>query len=1078
MAADSVQSLAPRPASAYPEAPALRLLCGLRISAGQAVNATASREPVTHEGRHHVQAVLALSGASRRGMGRDELVEVLWPKASATAGRNRLYHTVHLARQALSAVSWDDEWVMVRNARVMLDERVWCDLHQLERAGERSVGELSASELHDLVPLCNGDWMPQLDVGAIGEAVRTRVRTAQSSLLREAIVRSQSQGDTPALRELLQSLLRIQATDEWVHRELMRLDLAAGRRHAVLRTFDKLSRELSVQLGLRPSAQTIAVAAAAAAELQSPPSGGAPEAAARATSLVGREALIQSLVAQMSERAGLWNFTGLSGIGKTTLARAVAHRVAPAMADGVCVVNLGDLGAYESAASACVRTLGLTSSEQGDETELLVHAVQVRQMLLILDDIDAASDAHSLLARLPLDSMRARVIVTTRARVNLAQAEVVPVVLLPTPEPDATPAQALQSAGFALFQMRCPLASHELQSHAWQSEAVQLVRRLEGLPLAIELAAARTASMTPGEILRQIERSLRPLGDGPVDMQGRHRSLQASLDWSVKLLSEAARSGYGALAVFPGSFVRADVAGLMPAVGLPRSAADEVLDELIAAGLLARVQDEPRLRMLHLPRAHARAQAEARGQWKAVVTARLAEVCGWLDENPLEYESPQYAANLRRVMEIEDDAVSLLEHAQVHEPKQFVRMLVALCECWTTCGVFASVIRWVQRGIAAAQGLGLVEQELWLHANWVLALRREGQLTAAEEVSRALGPLCNQVSDQALVAFAIDTRTTALQSAGKSQEAVDLLKQTIARLGLREHSPGFWTLHASLWSLGSALPGVSVDLAPLRKRFAGSCMWPDILRTAFATWPTHDDFESLRAIADDLLASAKALRSKRFMLDGMWRRGACFLSLDQTAEGLQTFEDYYLTARGMGWSKGAAQAKRLMASLHLRNEDFSSAQACRSQLDDVAQPHASDAHGLAVPLLLAAVRVLEGDVAEAIRLLHTVPVDGLQRASDEDLVEWSEVAALVANRTGQAGLATELAIPMRRLDRSDDHVPIIRRFRDRHFGPGEDFRVRSAEELDELRQAIRAGLMKFYDFPFPAVAGEPAAAVN
>ena len=1043
------------------EAPRLHLLDRLRVGAGPSSEAPAG-EACGYEGRHHVQAVLALSGASRRGMGRDELVEVLWPKASATAGRNRLYHTVHLARQALSAVSWDDEWVMVRNARVMLDERVWCDLHQLERAGERSVGELSASELHDLVPLCNGDWMPQLDVGAIGEAVRTRVRTAQSSLLREAIVRSQSQGDTPALRELLQSLLRIQATDEWVHRELMRLDLAAGRRHAVLRTFDKLSRELSVQLGLRPSAQTIAVAAAAAAELQSPPSGGAPEAAARATSLVGREALIQSLVAQMSERAGLWNFTGLSGIGKTTLARAVAHRVAPAMADGVCVVNLGDLGAYESAASACVRTLGLTSSEQGDETELLVHAVQVRQMLLILDDIDAASDAHSLLARLPLDSMRARVIVTTRARVNLAQAEVVPVVLLPTPEPDATPAQALQSAGFALFQMRCPLASHELQSHAWQSEAVQLVRRLEGLPLAIELAAARTASMTPGEILRQIERSLRPLGDGPVDMQGRHRSLQASLDWSVKLLSEAARSGYGALAVFPGSFVRADVAGLMPAVGLPRSAADEVLDELIAAGLLARVQDEPRLRMLHLPRAHARAQAEARGQWKAVVTARLAEVCGWLDENPLEYESPQYAANLRRVMEIEDDAVSLLEHAQVHEPKQFVRMLVALCECWSVRGSVPIMTRWIQAAVSAAQALALVDRELALRTIWSHALRvREGAATA-EQCSQTMTPLLARVTDRATLTRAAAARCAALRSIGQARQGAEFLQQVFSQLALGPNDPGFWTLCMAMKECSCLPAGVEIDLDALRNRFAGSRMWLEILRVTYATLPDIGDWPRLLAIAEELIDCAAAMRAHAAWVSGITARAYCQLAMGDTAAALKSYHAGFQLAAETGWKNAMAAARLDAASVHVYLFDTDAATVCIDAASELLGHSSHVSVVVRIPLLRTMVRVLRGELPEAVREMLSVSPDQLEQVNEDDLSAWAEAGGLLSMRLGHAVLADNIVKALRYVDGDHDQIPAVRRFRNELFGPPEPVGSRSAAELNQTRRNLRTWLKELH----------------
>jgi DNA-binding SARP family transcriptional activator len=111
----------------------VRLLGGLRLAGVREGDATG------YESRHHVRAVLALAGSSSHGMLRDEMVELLWPNSRAEAARNRLYHTVHLARQALAVFAWDDEWLVVRNGRVLFDERVWCDVHELERAVETGV---------------------------------------------------------------------------------------------------------------------------------------------------------------------------------------------------------------------------------------------------------------------------------------------------------------------------------------------------------------------------------------------------------------------------------------------------------------------------------------------------------------------------------------------------------------------------------------------------------------------------------------------------------------------------------------------------------------------------------------------------------------------------------------------------------------------------------------------------------------------------------------------------------------------------------------------------------------------------
>ena len=1059
--------------------PALHLLGGLRLEG-------CTQLARGFETRHHVQALLGLAGASDRGIARDELVDILWPESSASAGRNRLYHTVHLARQALCAVAPEDEWVVVRSGRVQLDPRVWCDVQQLERAdvdGTRETGDeqhrstrpgaaLSSDQLEGLLILCHGDWLPELDIGAAGEAVRARVRNRQAAVLREAIERQRGQGDNPTQRALLQNLMRIQPTDEWAYRELMRLDLSAGRRHAVLRNFEKVSRELGVQLGLRPNAQTCAIAAAATAQLQDALQELPNEQVAGALSFVGRETQIQELVTELGRGGGLWTVTGLSGVGKTSLLREVARRAAPILGDGVLIVSLGDLARNERAASACVRALGLVSNGQRDDLGLVMQAVRTRDMLLVLDDLDVAGDAQELLDALPVGNvpaaqMKARVIVTSRARLAHRHASHVAVRPLAMPEPDASAAQAMQCAGYALFRMRCPAAmADEMESPSWRRAAVELVRRLDGLPLAIELAAARTVTMTPGEILMEIERTLRPLSDGPVDLKGRHRSLQATLDWSVQLLSAAARGVYCAVSVFPGLFGRSDAERLLdsldplgPLGSAHRSAEiEQALDELIDAGLVARVQDSERLRMLHLPRAHARAQALASGQWPAIVEARLRKVCAQLNANALEYESPTFAARLERIIEIEADAVDLLDHARIHEPERFVWMLVPLCHGWLVRGSASTVLHWAKLGIACAQSLGIVDAELSLRIALADCLRRGGSAAATEEFSRSLLPLLKRVADPALVSYAVSVRLKALRKTGKSVESVRLGHETIGRLGLGPQSPGFWTLYTPLWSMGSTPAGIEANLALLRRRFDGSCLWPEILGVAFANSPVQSCWLDRSAIVEERIAGATRLRWSQALLSGLWHRAACQIGRDEFAKAMGTYREYQRLADSIGWVEGAERSKRLVASLSMRALDFAPAEI---YLDEAAhrQPDGDrDAMVVSTPVMRAKVLLLRDRLDDAVRELLSVPTEWLPQASDEDLVEWSEVGAMVASERGHVDLAAELALAMRRLDGADDHIPTIRRFRDARFGPGEPHRPRDAQEMEDLRVVLRAGL--------------------
>ncbi len=1082
LAATPVLSLAP-PLGTFSGAagPALHLLGGLRLGGATQLGRGL-------ETRHHVQALLGLAGASDRGIARDELVEILWPDSSASAGRNRLYHTVHLARQALCTVAPEDEWVVVRNGRVQLDPRVWCDVQQLERADIDGVRDtcnelrfdarpgaaLSNDRLDALLLLCHGDWLPELDIGTAGETVRARVRNRQAAVLREAIERQRTQGDNPTHRALLQSLMRIRPTDEWAYRELMRLDLSAGRRHAVLRNFEKVSRELGVQLGLRPNAQTCAIAASATAQLQDASRGKLNEQVAGALSFVGRETQIQELVSDLGRGGGLWNVTGLSGVGKTSLLREVGRRAAPMFGDGVLIVSLGDLSRNERAASACVRALGLASDGQRGDLDLIMQAVRTREMLLVLDDLDVASDAQDLLDALPLGhvpavTLKTRVIVTSRARFSHRHAMQVAVRPLTTPEPDASDSQAMQCAGYALFRMRCPAAmASEMESPSWRRAAVELVRRLDGLPLAIELAAARTVTMTPGEILNEIERTLRPLSDGPVDLKGRHRSLQATLDWSVQLLSAAARGVYGAVSVFPGVFSRSDVEPLLGTRGPLGSArrgagVDRALDELIGAGLLARVQDSERLRMLHLPRAHARAQALAGGQWPGFVKARLRDVCAQLTASALDFESPTYAAHLQRVIDIEADAVDLLEHARAEEPERFVRMLVPLCQSWVVRGSASTLLQWAKLGIDCAHGLGIVDAELMLRVALTSSLRRAGSAAAAEEYSRSLMPLLERVTDASLVSYAVGVRLWALRDFGKSEESIRLGHETIRRLGLGPESAGFWTLYTVLWSFGSAPAGIDANLAVLRPRFDGSSLWSEMLGVAFVHAPVQSCWRNRSEIAEERVAAAVRLRSPQALLAGLWNRAACELGEDRFADAVKTYGDFERLADSMGWVQVADRSRRQVALMGLCMLDSSAAEA---YLDNVARDRQSgerDAVVVHMPVMRAKVLLVHARVAEATQELLLVPTAWLSQVSDDDLIEWSEVGAMLAIEHGHADLAAALALAMRRLAGPDDHIPTIRRFRDARFGPGEPHRRRNAEEQQELRVALRAGLVTLVD---------------
>lgn len=1034
-------------------APFLRLLGGLRVEASRDLGSLARRASAM-ESRHHVQAVLAIAGSSLDGVGRDQLVDLLWPKSSAAAGRNRLYHTVHLAREALSTVAWNEEWIAVRNSRVVLDARVWCDARVLQRACDQDLQGLDGEQLQSLVALCRDDWMPGLDVGSEGDSIRSRVRGAQSRLLREAVRRLRPQGDTPELRSHLDRLLHLAPTDEPAHCELMALDLAAGRRHAVLRTFDKISRELGEQLGLKPTAPICALADSAASQLASVPTAGY---RAATSTLIGRESLIQPLVEQLATSGGVWNLTGLGGVGKTSLVREVLRRLETRLPEGSTLVRLGDLTEHETAASACVRALELTSYDERSDLELLTNALCMRPLVLVLDDLDFCADSRELLESLP-KAMLARVIVTSRAPLQVAGATTTAVPPLDTPPTGLSLEQARQYPSFALFVVRCALTGGELHSPAWQRAVVRLVQKLDGLPLAIELAAARSAIMTPGEIVEQIGRDLDPLVDGPLNLETRHRSMQASLSWSVRLLSAAARSAYVAVSVFPGSFETQHVRRLAPVVALHEASLDAAIDELLCAGLLAKTDDAPRLRMLHLPRAHARSLAEEQGVWFALLDERLKEVHSQVVAHPLRYESPDYTRNLRQIVVLEEDIVALLDHARVHDQRRFVALTAAVCESWMCRSVAGPVARWTPIAAEIARSLNDEKGELFLRMNLALALRRAGRFVLAEEQSQVMLPLMNCIADAGLVAWAARTRSIVLANVGQQDAAAQLCQQVIDRFNLRRGDEGYLTLAAELMSRGN-LEYDDVDLPRLRAQLAGSRLWLNLLENTFTVRAVRGDWRELRLVADELVEVCHQAGWNAPLLSGIWKQALCALVEDRLGDGLEKVHAYAALARSSGWNFGFSSAMHMVCKVHWREGHLEAAQSSLVAALECDELMGLQMTAVRAPVAKATVFLCCGEASRALDEMLRIPLDSLDHINSGDLAAWAELGAMMAKQFGDARAADELAALMRKFDSPDDQLPYIQRSRDRMFGAHTAPGRLNRKECELFRQPLRTSIL-------------------
>jgi predicted ATPase len=324
------------------------------------------------------------------------------------------------------------------------------------------------------------------------------------------------------------------------------------------------------------------------------------------TSLVGRERDINEVAGLVGRpEARLVTLTGPGGIGKTRLALAVGERLRDRFSAGTAFVALAAVIRPEQVLDAIGQAVGADLAGTSSSLEALAEQFGDDRWLLILDNTEhvlhAAGDLNELLTRCPGVAM----LITSRTVLGLRAEREYPVQPLPLP-PDSTAdvpvAELASSPAVALFVDRARAVRPDFALTDRNAAPVaQIGRRLEGLPLAIELAAARTRLLDPAALLDRLTASLDALGTGAVDLPERQRTLRATVEWSVGLLDAAERSLLVVLAVFIDCWTipaAAEVAGLDE---------DRVLElsEALARHSLVQLldsTDEPRSRMLETVR--------------------------------------------------------------------------------------------------------------------------------------------------------------------------------------------------------------------------------------------------------------------------------------------------------------------------------------------------------------------------------------------------------------------------------------------------------------------------------------------
>jgi predicted ATPase/DNA-binding SARP family transcriptional activator/Tfp pilus assembly protein PilF len=687
----------------------------------------------------------------RRVMTAEQLIDGLWGDAPPASAVQSLQVYVHGLRRALGAERIETAG---RGYRVVVGEDE-LDLDRFERTLERGRAALEAGRaedaadyLREALAAWRGPALADLPEETRRAAEAERLEELRLTALELRYDAELACGRHDAVVAELEALTAEHSyREKFLEQRLLAL-YRSGRQTEALEVYRSAREVLAEELGLDPSP---ALQDLERAILQQDPSLAAPEPPTRSTRplpmpptpLVGRRLELAAVSALFrDEGARLVTLTGPGGTGKTRLGLAVAHELEPELRDGALFVSLAAVSSPELLVPAIADALDVREGERVLAEGVIEH-LRERRMLLVLDNFEQILSAAPFVGDLLAAAPRLWILSTSRAPLRLAAEREYSVP--PFESPDAAlPFEALvKTDAVRLFAARAQAVDPNFELDTTSApEVARVCERLDGLPLAIELAAARAKLLAPGEILERLEREPNLLPSGPRDAPARQQTLAATIRWSFDLLGADERQAFARLGVFVG--------------GCTLEAAESVCDitleslgALVDNNLLRRRHG--RFTMLETVRHFAVQQLEAAGaeDLRRRHAEWLTELAETMAERTLAGED--MTAWMDRIQPEHDNIRAALAWSLEHEPELTLRQASSLRLFWEVRGFFREGLRWIEEALPFADDMTPEIRFRALAGSGAIATRL-GDLDLAQERKEAALALGREVGNELWIA--------------------------------------------------------------------------------------------------------------------------------------------------------------------------------------------------------------------------------------------------------------------------------------------------------------------------------------